>query len=108
MSNECQRKFGVERITSYDDFHNVICKDCGERYGRHVGIECPPVKERSERSPVERGVIKLVICDHIREDCSGCPHAIAHEPIRAMNQEICTDTDRCAFHEIRVQCKEVL
>ncbi len=65
-------------------------------------------EDKQKACPVEQLVIKRVICSHVREDCDGCNHATEHEPIVNMKQEVCTDTDKCAFHERRVQCINVL
>ncbi len=37
---ECVRKFEAQ-LPSMDD----ICKQCGERYGEHQGVECPQDKQ---------------------------------------------------------------
>ena len=43
--NECKRKFGV----SEDELDcNIVCKECGERYGAHIGLTCPPKKEKCQ------------------------------------------------------------
>ena len=45
MTTEMMRKFGSENTRDM----NQLCKECGERYGRHLDTTCPkPISEKKE------------------------------------------------------------
>jgi hypothetical protein len=65
-------------------------------------------KEEPLACPVERGVIKLVICSKTQDGCEGCEHAEEHEPYTMKNGNKCGMDGFCDIHCTDVSCKEVL